>query len=66
METLIVKTKSKKTAEKIIKILNIMDAQASYLDDYEDYTLGQMMNEGMETKTLTEAEKELFLNSLGK
>lgn len=66
METLIVKTKSKKSAEKIIKILNIMDAQANYLDDYEDYVLGQMMNEGMETKTLTEAEKELFLNSLGK
>ncbi len=66
METLIVKTKSKKSAEKIIKILNIMDAQANYLDDYEDYVFGQMINEGLQTKTLTEVEKELFLNSLSK
>lgn len=66
METLIVKTKSKNLAEKIIKILNIMDAQATYLDDFEDKVLGQMMNEGMQTKTLSKTEKELFLNGLGK
>ncbi len=65
METLIVKTKSKNTAEKIIKILTIMDAQASYLDDFEDEFLGKMTEAGMKTKTLSKTEKELFLNGLG-
>lgn len=35
METLIVKTKTKSSAEKIIKILQIMDAKADYIDSIE-------------------------------
>ena len=41
-----------------------MDAQASYLDDFEDEFLGQMMEDGMKTKTLSKTEKEAFLISL--
>lgn len=66
METLIVKTKSKSNAEKIIKILNIMDAKADYIDSVEDKIFGQMIEEGMKTATLTKSEKELFLKSFGK
>lgn len=65
METLIVKTKTKSNAEKIIKILQIMDAKADYIDSIEDKNFGQMIAEGMKSATLNKNEKKSFLKSLG-